>query len=138
MSDVTDPIHVCIERWHKHLAGELDGGLEAILHPDVVFFSPVVFTPQVGRDVTMLYLDAAEATLGAPEAGFNYTKQVLAGNQAVLEFETTMDEKLVNGVDIITCDDDSMIVEFKVMVRPLQGLNAVHAQMMAMLDAMSP
>jgi hypothetical protein len=138
VSDTADPIHLCIGRWHRHIAKELDGGLEAMLHPDVVFFSPVVFTPQVGRDITMLYLGAAEATLGAPETGFRYTKQVLDGHQAVLEFETTMDGKSVNGVDIITCDDDSMIVEFKVMVRPLQGLNAVHAQMMAMLEALAP
>jgi hypothetical protein len=40
----------------------------------------------------------------------------------------------VNGVDIITCDDDSMITEFKVMVRPLQGVQVVHQQMMAMLE----
>ena len=38
----------------------------------------------------------------------------------MLEFETTVDGKAVNGVDIITCDDDGKIVEIKVMVRPLQ------------------
>jgi len=138
MTEHADPIHLCIERWHQHITQQLDGGFTSVLHPDVVFYSPVVFTPQVGRDITMLYLGAAEATIGGPDSGFHYTKQVLDGHQAVLEFETTMDGKSVNGVDIITCDDDSMITEFKVMVRPLQAMNVVHAQMMAMLESMTP
>ena len=57
---------------------------------------------------------------------------------SVLEFETTMDGKYVNGIDIITCDDDGMIIEFKVMIRPLQAINVVHEQMRAMLEAATP
>lgn len=108
-----------------------------MLHPDVVFFSPVVFAPQPGRELTALYLAAAEQTIAGPDSGFHYTKQILDGHQAALEFETTLDDTLVNGVDIITCDDDSMIIEFTVMVRPLRAVNAVHAQMKAMLDSMA-
>jgi hypothetical protein len=68
--------------------------------------------------------------------GFRYTKQVLAGDTAVLEFETTVEGKYVNGVDIIRCDDDGKIVEFRVMIRPLQAVNLVHQQMAAMLERM--
>ena len=53
------PIHGCIERWHEHTQGRLDGGLDAVLHPDVVFLSPIVFTPQKGIDITKVYLGAA-------------------------------------------------------------------------------
>jgi hypothetical protein len=56
----------------------------------------------------------------------------------MLEFETEVDGKYANGVDIISCDDDGLIVEFKVMMRPLQAINAVHAQMMAALDRLAP
>jgi len=146
---MTDPIHLCIDRWHQHLRGELEGGLDAILHPDCVFLSPIVFTPQVGRDITKLYLTAAGATLAdaAPDADeapstdgagkFRYTKTIREGHHAMLEFETEVEGKYANGVDIITCDDDAMIVEFKVMMRPLQAINAVHAQMKAMLERLS-
>ena len=152
MSDAettVEPIHDCIARWHEHMRGRLEGGLDAILHPDVVFLSPIVFTPQEGRDITKLYLTAAGGTLGGepdePAAGgssdasgagggFRYTKEVCQGYSAMLEFETQIDGKYVNGVDIITCDDDGMIVEFKVMIRPLQAINLVHAQMKAMLE----
>jgi hypothetical protein len=123
-----------IQRWHRFLAGELPGGLDELLADDVVFYSPIVYTPQRGKDVTTMYLLAAKQTLGAGD--FRYTKQVLTGDTAVLEFETTLDGKYVNGVDIIRCDDRDVIVEFRVMIRPLQAVNAVHEQMKAMLESM--
>ena len=147
-------IEATIERWHQHLRGELPGGLDELLHDDVVFLSPIVFSPQQGKDLTKLYLQAAGATLGgdpepthpstgdeehdAPAVGgaFRYVAEVMSGNRAVLEFETKLDGKYLNGVDIITCDDDGKIVEFKVMIRPLQAINAVHAAMKAMLEQM--
>ena len=70
------------------------------------------------------------------DGGVGYTKEIRQGNQAMLEFETSIDGKYVNGVDIITCDDDGMITEFKVMIRPLQAINLVHEQMKAMLERM--
>ncbi|HVS69355.1 MAG TPA: nuclear transport factor 2 family protein [Mycobacteriales bacterium] len=127
-----------IARWHAFLDGDGDGELGDLLADDVVFFSPVVYTPQRGKDITMMYLQAAAQVLVGSETDgrFRYTKQVLAGNQAVLEFETTLADKYVNGVDIITCDESGRIVEFRVMLRPLQAVNAVHEQMRAMLESM--
>jgi hypothetical protein len=146
-------IDLVIEKWHAHLRGELPGGLDELLDDDVVFFSPIVFTPQEGKALTTLYLTAASQTLpgdGAPPlAGdgsegasdrpgrFRYAKQVLDGDTAVLEFETTVDGTYVNGVDIIRCNDQGRIVEFRVMLRPLKAINLVHAQMRAMLEAMA-
>jgi hypothetical protein len=116
-----------IERWHRYLVGDLPGGLDGLLAEDVVFYSPVVYTPQRGKRVTTQYLEAASQTLGGD--AFQYTKQVLSGDTAVLEFETSVEGKYVNGVDIIRCDDDGRIVEFRVMMRPLQAIQAVHEQM---------
>ena len=136
-----------IERWHRHLRGELPGGLDELLDDDVVFYSPVVYTPQEGKAITKLYLQAAgQALPGEPREGsgsgsgsdsgkFRYTKKVLAGDTAVLEFETTVAGKYVNGVDIIRCNEAGRIVEFRVMIRPLQAVNIVHEQMRAALDA---
>jgi len=144
-----EPIRACVENWHRYLRGELAGGLDAILAEDVVFLSPVVFTPQRGKELTKLYLNAAGATIGEgskqsaaadpnekSETKFRYVKQVLGGCHAVLEFETEMAGKYVNGVDILTCDDSGRIVEFKVMIRPLQAVNLLHQQMAAMLKQM--
>ena len=123
-----------ITRWHRYLDGDASSGLDELLDDDVVFYSPIVYTPQRGKDITTMYLLAAKQTLGAGD--FRYTKQVLAGDTAVLEFETSLDGKYVNGVDIIRCNERGKIDEFRVMIRPLQAVNAVHAQMKAMLDSM--
>ena len=142
-------IHAVIDHWHAHLRGEFPGGLDELLHDDCVFLSPIVFTPQRGKELTKLYLSAAGNVLpgesdgaGSPTAEggggkFRYVKQVLDGNHAVLEFETTVDGIAVNGVDIITCDDDGRIVEFKVMIRPLKAIDKVHANMKAMLEKLA-
>ena len=122
-----------IARWHRYLQGELPGELEELLADDVVFYSPVVYTPQRGKRVTTQYLEAASRALGGGD--FQYTKQVLSGDTAVLEFETSVEGKYVNGVDIIRCDAAGRIVEFRVMMRPLQGIQAVHEQMGRLLTA---
>jgi hypothetical protein len=141
-------IEQVVEKWHAHLRGELPGGLEELLDDDVVFYSPIVFTPQEGKAITTLYLQAAGQTLpgdasaksspNASSGGFRYTKTVLDGDTAVLEFETTVEGKYVNGVDIIRCNEHGRIVEFRVMIRPLQAINLVHQQMAAMLERMKP
>jgi hypothetical protein len=139
-------IETVIERWHDLLRGNLAGGLDELLDDDVIFYSPIVFTPQVGKALTSMYLSAAGQTLPGeprtdgeerPAGAFRYTKQVLAGDTAVLEFETTVEGKYVNGVDIIRCNDAGKIVEFRVMIRPLQAVNAVHRQMAATIEKLS-
>jgi len=137
-----------IQDWHQYLRGDYEPGLDDLLHDDCVFYSPVVFTPQKGKELTKMYLNAAGATLGETGAAdnaaqrdekniaFRYIKEVVAGNTAILEFERTMGGKYINGVDIITCDDDGKIIEFKVMIRPLQAVNFLHQQMASMLEKM--
>jgi hypothetical protein len=134
-----------IEQWQAHLRGELPGGLDALLDDEVVFYSPIVFTPQRGKAVTMRYLDAAAQTFPGdrdgkgraggttPTGGFRYTKTVATGDTAVLEFETTMDGKYVNGVDIIRCNGEGRIIEFRVMIRPLQAVEVVRRRMADLL-----
>ena len=134
------PIHAVIERWHAHMRGELANGLDVLLDDDVVFYSPIVFTPQRGKAITKLYLQAAGQTLpgektsataqtesnDAPK-GFRYTKEILDGYNAVLEFETTVEGKYVNGIDMITCNDAGKITEFRVMIRTRTRMNCTNA-----------
>ncbi len=141
-------IRQVVDQWQAHLRGELPGGLDLLLDEDVIFYSPVVFTPQRGKAITTLYLTAAAQTFpgdhaepasadgSTTPAGFRYTKTVLDGDTAVLEFETTMEGKFVNGVDIIRCNAEGRITEFRVMIRPLQAVDLVHRQMAAMLEQM--
>jgi len=140
-------IEATIDRWHAVLRGE--GDLDDLLHEDCTFWSPVVFRPQEGRELTRLYLTAAsqvfpgdapgeEAPTDGDDSGaFRYVRRILDGQHACLEFETTMGGLAVNGVDLITCDDDGRIVDFKVMLRPIKAVEAVRDRMATMLEELS-
>ena len=106
--------------------------LARIIREDAVFHSPVVHTPQRGRALVVAYLAAAAQTLG--NDSFRYVRELVDQHCAVLEFTTELDGVHVNGIDLIRFDEDGMIADFKVMVRPLKAVNKVWEQMAAMLD----
>ena len=130
-----------IDRWHAFMRGADPDALDELLHDDVVLYSPVVFTPIRGKAIVATYLAAAKATFAAvgfdaaSGPSFRYVKHLASGDTAMLEFETEMGGKYVNGVDIIRVDGSGWIVEFRVMVRPLQAVNTVHQLMGAELAA---
>lgn len=124
-----------IQDWHSLLQSRKYKELNKLLHKEVIFYSPIVFKPQKGKTLTKLYLNAAFKTF--EDAGFNYLKELQSENQAVLEFEASIDNVQVNGVDIITWDDNGLITEFKVMLRPFRAIEKVGEKMKAQLEKMS-
>ena len=108
-------------------------GLETLLADDVVFESPVVHTPQRGKAITLKYLSAATAVLGGDT--FRYVGEWFGESSSVLEFVTTLDGLEINGVDIIGWNAEGRIDRFKVMVRPLKAINALHQAMGAKLGS---
>ena len=119
--------------------------LDNLLDEDVIFYSPVVHTPQKGKAITKLYLMAAGGVFDFDKNSteekkdttkFHYTKEVIQDNHACLEFETSLNGIQVNGIDLITWNEENKITEFKVLVRPLQAVNMLHQQMGEMLDAL--
>ncbi|MCR9105234.1 MAG: nuclear transport factor 2 family protein [Gammaproteobacteria bacterium] len=123
-----------LQLWHDILREKDMSRLDEILAEDCVFISPVVHTPQAGRELTRLYLAGAAQVLND---GFTYVKEVVTEQHAVLEFTCEIDGIHVNGVDIMTFDADGRITEFKVMVRPLKAINLLHARMGEMLQQLS-
>tara|TARA_B100000787_G_C15902031_1_gene168835 strand:- start:72 stop:470 length:399 start_codon:yes stop_codon:yes gene_type:complete len=117
--------------WHEIVRDHDMDRLEELLAEDCVFMSPVVHTPQKGRELTRAYLTAA---FNVFNDSFRYVKEVVTPQHAVLEFVCDLDGIVINGVDIMTFDDAGKIVEFKVMVRPLKAVNLLHAKMQAMLE----
>lgn len=126
-----------LKRWREVMeAGNSAEDLARIIHRDAVFHSPVVHTPQRGRALVVAYLSAAGQTLG--NDSFRYVRELVDGENAMLEFTTEMDGIQVNGIDLIRFDADAMIVDFKVMVRPLKAVNKVWEMMAAQLAASAP
>jgi len=116
-----------LDKWYGYMKSHDHAALWDLLHPDAVFESPVVHTPQRGRDITFKYLASAEQVLGGP--GFKYIGEWRSDTGAVLEFENEIEGIKINGVDIITFSADDRIIHFKVMVRPLKGMNLLHRLM---------
>lgn len=123
-----------LARWHAYMHGGSDPAfLSAMLAEDAVFHSPVVHTPQVGKPVVMAYLVAASHVLGNPS--FRYVRELVDGDEMMLEFVTQLDGVTINGVDIIRFDKAGLICDFKVMVRPLKAINKVWEMMASQLEA---
>lgn len=121
-----------LEKWHAYAANHDAAALWDALHPDAIFESPVVHTPQRGREITHAYLSAALKVLG--NQSFRYVGEWRAPRSAVLEFETEVDGIRINGVDMISWNDANQITHFKVMVRPLKAINLLHQMMAAQLQ----
>jgi len=122
--------------WHDLVRTRNAKGLNSLLADDVVFHSPVVHTPQVGKAITAKYLAAAFHVFF--NESFRYVRELAGPRDAVLEFQVEIDGIVVNGIDMIRWNDDGQIVEFKVMIRPLKAINLIHQKMAAMLQANSP
>lgn len=126
--------HAGLARWHAYMEGGSDPAvLDRLLAEDAVFHSPVVHTPQVGKRVVMAYLVAASHVLG--NDSFRYVRELVDGNEMMLEFITELDGTHINGVDIIRFNDAGMISDFKVMVRPLKAINKVWEMMATQLQS---
>ena len=118
-----------LDRWYAYMASGHDKAVRwDLLDPDAVFESPVVHTPQRGREIAFRYLAGADTVLGGP--GFRYIGEWRNATGAILEFETEIEGVRINGIDMITLSDDGQrITNFKVMIRPLKAINLLHRLM---------
>ena len=124
-----------MQRWHSYMETQDPSMLSELIADDAVFHSPVVHTPQAGKKLCMMYLMGASQVFS--QGSFQYVGQWDRTNGAVLEFESEIDGITINGVDLIQWNDDGKIVEFKVLVRPLKGMQKIHEKMQAMLESMA-
>lgn len=122
-----------VRRWHALFAARDRAALRTWLAPDAVFHSPVVHRPQAGVDTVCAYLGAAFTVFG--DAGFHYVREIYGPRDALLEFQAELDGIQVNGIDLFRWNDAGEVIDFKVMIRPLKGIDAVHRHMGAALQA---
>lgn len=128
-------IEELVARWHQVVENRDTAALDTLLADEVVFHSPVVHTPQAGKMLTRLYLQAAMEVLSAGD--FRYVGQWYATDSAVLEFRTEVEGIEIDGIDMITWNADGKITEFKVMVRPLKAINMLHEAMRRRLETIA-
>jgi limonene-1,2-epoxide hydrolase len=100
---------------------------EALLAPDVVFTSPVVFKPYTGKAITAAILRAVSGVF----QDFRYVREIndVNGRDHALVFTARVGDREVDGCDFIHVDENGLIDAFTVMVRPLSGAQALAAAM---------
>ena len=111
-------------------AKDFSAGAE-LFSPDVVFRSPAVFKPYEGIEALGVVLSNVVEVF----EDFRYVDQVETGDTAVLVFEARVGDKELGGVDVLRFDEDGLIGEMMVMVRPASGLMALGEEMGRRLGA---
>ncbi|NNE65215.1 MAG: nuclear transport factor 2 family protein [Pyrinomonadaceae bacterium] len=114
-----------LKRWHQFVATQNPDLLDDILAEDCVFHSPVVWKPKTGRPVVKIFLMAASTVLKE----FEYIREVVNEKNAVLEFEARIGELTVRGVDLLKLDQEGRIIDFEVMLRPANAIQAISVAM---------
>ncbi len=102
-------------------------GVDSLLADDVVFRSPVAFKPYPGKAITAAILNGVSRVF----EDFHYVSSIEEDNRSALIFEARVGEVTVHGCDFITTNDDGLITEFTVMVRPMSGATALMDAMAA-------
>ena len=123
---------IALDSWHDIIRNGDASALDTLIADDAVFHSPVVHTPQVGKALVVKYLTAAANVL--LDESFKYLREMVDERQAMLEFQVTLDDIVINGVNHIRLNDNNQIIEFKVCVRPLKGMQKLHQAMAKQLE----
>lgn len=114
-----------LSAWHEFVETRNAGILNDILADDVKFHSPFVWTPKDGKAVTIKIL----TTVTTVFENFKYVREIFDKNDCALEFEARVGELSLRGVDLIKIDDHGKIVDFEVMIRPANALQALGMEM---------
>lgn len=125
-----------LETWHSFVQNRDVKHLDSFIAEDAKLYSPVVFKAIEGKFMVSMYLRAASEIIA--NDSFRYVREVSKNNDAILEFETVIDEIQVNGVDMLKFTEDGLLKEIKVMIRPLKAVNIVHQKMGEYLQKMKP
>jgi hypothetical protein len=118
-----------LSRWHQFIANPDPRILDEILADDVKFHSPFVWKPKEGKMMTAAIL----MTVTEVFQNFRYIRQILQGREFCLEFEASVGEFSLRGVDLVALDEAGKITDFEVMIRPANALQKLGAEMGARL-----
>lgn len=129
MTDLTlhPAVAATLAKWHVMVAAADTSDLRTIVHPDATFRSPVAYNAYRSADAVVLALSTVITVFNE----FTYHREAATadGLNVVLEFSALVEDKRVKGIDFIRFDEDGKIVDFEVMMRPLNGIQALGQEM---------
>jgi hypothetical protein len=127
-----DMIESPLEKWHRIVLAQQPDGLDDLLADEVVFYSPIVHTPQRGKALVKRYLSAALQVFFNPS--LRCVRKLCDDSNGVFEFEVDIDGILLNVMDVLRWDERGRVVEFRVFIRPLKAMQLAQQRMAAMLE----
>lgn len=135
-STVPAAVAQSLAHWHDMVARKDLSDIARIVHPEATFRSPMAVHPY--RPAAALVL--ALQTVVTIFEDFEYHRQFASedGLDVVLEFSARVGDKQLKGIDMVRFDAEGRIVEFEVMIRPLNALQALGAEMGARLGHKMP
>ena len=135
-SSLTPAVQASLRQWHEMVAARDLSALPGILHDEACFRSPMAFKPYKSAAAVHLIL----GTVLTVFQDFTYHRSFASddGLNVVLEFSAKVGDKSLKGIDMIAFDAQGRILDFEVMVRPFNGLQALGAEMGARLAAFLP
>jgi hypothetical protein len=125
MSDKIMKVEETLERWHDFVANPSAEILQEIFAEGIRFHSPFVWKPKEGKEAAVVLI----MTVAEVFEDFGYIRQLVAGNHLALEFEARIGDLNLRGIDLMELDADGRVVDFEVMVRPANGLQALGMEM---------
>ena len=120
-----------LEKWHQMIQTGDMSSLNELLADDVVFRSPVAYKPYEGKHVVFFILTNVIQVF----QDFTYHREFYTEDEenVVLEFSANVSGKSLKGIDMIRFNEQGKIIDFEVMIRPMNGLAALAEQMGARL-----
>jgi len=110
-----------MDRFRQAAEAKDADALIATLAEDVVFRSPALFKPVIGRGPTAFILRNVIRVF----ENFRYVGELHGANKTALEFVATIGDREVHGIDLGTVGPDGLITELAVFIRPLSSLQAL-------------
>lgn len=120
-----------IKRWKTLFESEELPAVREMLADDINMHSPMMHNAQRGVDLVAAYIVSAHEIYS--RWNFDYVRCFQNGNEICMEFEGTIDGTLINGVDLIRWNDEDKIDDFKIIVRPAEGLKKLGEVMVKIL-----
>ena len=107
--------------WHVTVARKDRARIAEALADDVTIGPPPYWKKLEGKDVVAHLLGIVVNTI----EGFTYHREWINGRELALEFRGKIGDFELQGIDLITLDDQNRIQNLDVLIRPLRAATAL-------------
>ncbi len=110
-----------LEQWYQFVHNHDEEALRNLLADEVIFRSPVVWTPKQGKEVTMFFLNTVTTVF----EDFKYHRIFTSESSLALEFSAKIGEVSIKGIDLVQFNAEGKIIDFEVLVRPARAVQTL-------------